>query len=82
MIKELRGRFTKIYGFEYIGIYDYHAVTPRNTPISTVYEYLRNRYSSHCSHGYDCCGCPVYSYQVTKISRRNWRIKVNIGRNY
>ena len=82
IIKELRGKFIKHWGYDEVGEYHYRIVTPRNTPVSTIYEYLRSRYSSWCTHSYDCCGCQTYSYSVTKAGNREWKISVFIGRNF
>jgi hypothetical protein len=82
LIKELNGKFEKHYGYDEVGKYYYRLVTPRNTDISSVYEHLRSRWYSHCSHNHDCCGCRTYSYSLTKASAREWKVRVTIGRNY
>ena len=82
MLKFLNPKVVKLYGFDEMYKATFKVVSPRNTPIGEIYAALRERYSSHCSHEHDCCGCPVYYYSVRKIDSRGWSVHVNAGRNY
>jgi len=79
-MKPLKGKFRPSYAFDEVGIYSFRLITRR--PLGQVYDYLRSRFNSYCSHSYDCCGCRTYSYSVIKCSSREYFVRVSIGRNY
>jgi hypothetical protein len=82
MLKFLNPKVTTLYGFDEVCKMTFKVSTPRNTPISAVYDALREKFSSHCTHDHDCCGCRVYSYSVSKVDPRGFRVRLNVGRNY
>jgi hypothetical protein len=82
MLKFLNPKVTKLYGYDEMHKSVFKVISSHRTDTNEIYAALAPRYQSRCTHDYDCCGCPVYSYTVRQDSPRAFTVHVNAGRNY
>ena len=78
-MKWLKPKVTPLYGYDEVCKMTFKVVAAN---IQEVYDECRRRFSSYCTHSYDCCGCRTYSYSVTPYNRREFKVRLTVGRNY